>query len=106
MSFVRLEGLEPRDVAPGVTARFVHSEHLTLAYWHFEPGAPLPEHAHAHEQVSNLIEGEFELTIGGDTMRLGPGAVAVIAPNISHSGKAITRCYIIDVFYPVREDYL
>jgi hypothetical protein len=33
------------------------------------------------------------------------GEVAVIPSNIKHSGKTITDCYIIDVFYPVREDY-
>jgi hypothetical protein len=24
---------------------------------------------------------------------------------VPHSGKALTKCYIIDPFYPVREDY-
>jgi quercetin dioxygenase-like cupin family protein len=36
---------------------------------------------------------------------LKPGEVAVIASNVPHSGKALTKCYIIEAFHPVREDY-
>jgi len=55
--------------------------------------------------VANIIEGEFELTIDNETKILKPGDVAVIPSNAVHSGKAITDCRILDVFYPVREDY-
>src|SRR2546422_10028634 len=65
----------------------------------------LPAHAHVHEQVVNMIEGVFELTIAGETRTLGQGSVAIIPSNALHSGKAITDCRIIDAFYPIREDY-
>ena len=77
----------------------------TFAYWEIEADAPLPEHSHPHEQVANLLEGEFELTIDGRTERVQAGAVAVIPPNVPHSGRALTACRILDVFSPVREDY-
>ncbi len=105
MPFLNLDGLEESEPIPGYRAHFVHSKNMTLAYWTIEAGAPLPEHSHLHEQVANVIEGEFELTVDGETRRLGPGTVAVIPSNATHSGKAITNCRIIDVFYPVREDY-
>ena len=105
MPFLNLDELEESEPIPGYRARFVHSKNMTLAYWTIEAGAPLPEHSHLHEQVANVIEGEFELTVDGETRRLGPSMVAVIPSNAAHSGKAITNCRIIDVFYPVREDY-
>ena len=58
-----------------------------------------------HEQVVNVLRGEFELTVDGETKHLKPNDVACIPSNAVHSGKAITDCYILDVFYPVREDY-
>ena len=61
--------------------------------------------AHLHEQVTNVIEGEFELTVSGKTKILGPGSVAVIPSNTTHSGRSVTNTRVIDVFYPVREDY-
>jgi hypothetical protein len=29
----------------------------------------------------------------------------VLAPNVVHSGKAVTDCRVVDVFHPVREDF-
>jgi len=78
---------------------------MTLAYWSFEPEVLVPDHAHPHEQVTNIVEGVFDLTVEGETHRLEAGSVFVIPPNASHSGKSITECCLIDVFYPVREDY-
>lgn len=105
MPFVPLENQEERELLPGFRARFVHSAHLTVAYWKIKAGAVLPDHAHPQEQISNVIEGAFELTIEGETRTLGRGTVAVIPAHTQHSGRAITQCQIIDVFYPVREDY-
>ena len=62
-------------------------------------------HSHVNEQVVNGIEGTFEMTVGGELVIVGPGEILVIPSNVKHSGKAITDCKILDVFYPVREDY-
>jgi quercetin dioxygenase-like cupin family protein len=105
MLFLNLRDLEEREPMPGFRGRFVHSENMTLAYWDIAAGAPLPEHSHASEQITMIIEGELRLTVNGETNVLGPGAVAIVQPEAIHSGEALTRCRLIDVFYPVREDY-
>ena len=105
MSYIKLADLEEREMIPGYRARFVHTEHMTLAYWTIRAGSPLPEHSHPHEQVVNLLEGEFEFNLAGEIQRLSPGMVVVITSNLPHSGKAITACRILDVFYPARDDY-
>ncbi len=89
----------------GCNARVVHSQHMTFVHWYFEAGEVIGGHAHPHEQVATMIGGELELTVGEETRRVGPGAVVVIPPNAHHSAKAITNCYVIDAFYPIREDY-
>ena len=76
MAFLRLENLEERELAPGFRARLVHSDNMTFAYWNIDAGAALPEHAHPHEQVYTLLEGEFELTVGGEARVTGHGARA------------------------------
>ena len=105
MPFIRLEDIDEKEIAPGFRLRAVHTENMTFSYWNVRAGASLPGHSHPHEQVANIIEGEFELTIDNETKILKPGDVAVIPSNAVHSGKAITDCRILDVFYPVREDY-
>jgi quercetin dioxygenase-like cupin family protein len=103
--FLELEDLETREPMPDFKGKFVHSDHLSVADWSIEAGAPFPEHSHPHEQISIVVSGEFELTLDGETRILKPGVVAIIPGDVPHSGKALTACKVIDVFHPVREDY-
>ena len=105
MPFIKIADQSGREIVPGFTAQFVHSEYMTFSYWEVKAGAVLPDHSHPHEQVANLLKGKFEMTVAGETRILEPGMVAVIPPEAKHSGRALADCYILDVFYPVREDY-
>ena len=105
MPFVDLSTLEEKEVVSGFHGKFVHSENMTTTFWRIEAGAALPEHAHPNEQVSVVVAGKFEMTLDGETLQLEKGKVAVIPANVKHSGRALTDCEIMDVFYPVREDY-
>lgn len=105
MTFIDLSTLTEREIVPGYRAVFVHSEQMTVAYWTIAAGAALPEHSHPHEQITSLIEGEFEMVIAGEKKLLKPGEAAVIPSKVRHAGKAITACRIIDVFHPVRQEY-
>lgn len=105
MPFESLNEIKDQELIPGFTGRLIHTDKVTIAHFKIKAGSILPEHHHIHDQVSNVVEGEFEINVGGITQRLKPGSIAVIPSNTSHSGKAITDCYIIDVFCPLREDY-
>lgn len=100
-----LDHLTDREVLEGARVRFVHTEHMTVAYWRFESDVLLPEHSHPHEQVTSVIEGAFEMTLEGEPYRLEAGSVVVIPPHTRHAGRSITDSRIIDVFHPVREDF-
>ena len=105
MAFLKVEDLASREQIPGFHGRFIHADHVTIVHWKIDAGAELPEHSHPHEQVSNLLEGAFDMTIDGTESRLTAGSVAVVPSNVVHSGRAVTACRFIDVFQPVREDY-
>ncbi|MHA2226891.1 MAG: cupin domain-containing protein [Candidatus Hodarchaeales archaeon] len=105
MSVIKLDDLNEREIIPGFNGKFIHSENVTVIYWRITAGSVLIEHNHVHEQITNIMNGEFEFIIEGETKKLTSGEVAVIPSNVKHSGRAITDCNIIDVFYPTREDY-
>ncbi len=105
MPFLELKDFEEKEPVKGYRVKFIHSKNMTFAYWTITAGASLPTHSHPHEQVANLIEGEFKLTVDGEEKILKPGSVAIVPSNALHTGTAITDCRIIDVFYPIREDY-
>jgi len=105
MAFKDLADISPREVIPGFWGKFVHSDHVTVAFWNVDAGAILPEHSHPHEQVTTVIEGQFELTVAGEIRIIKEGGVAVVPGNTLHAGKALTSCRLVDVFHPRREDY-
>lgn len=105
MFFEDLRVLPGRELIPGYRGKFIHTAKMTAAHWTIEAGNRVPEHAHPQEMIVNLVEGEFEMTIGGETQRMKAGTVAVIPSNVPHSALAITDCKVIDVFSPPRPDY-
>jgi len=101
----QLSELPAREVFPGFHGRFLHSETMTFAYWEVDAGAVVPDHAHPHEQVVNMLAGELELVVDGTAHRLHAGDLFVIRGGSQHSARALAPCRILDVFSPVREEY-
>src|SRR5207249_4280539 len=104
--FIALNEKESKEIIPGFFAKFLHTENVSLVFWEAKAESTFPEHSHPHEQIATIQEGRFQLTINGETKILEKNIVAVIPSHVKHSGIALTDCKLIDVFYPVREDYV
>jgi quercetin dioxygenase-like cupin family protein len=94
-----------KEIAPGYFSKFIHTVNNTINFIDVTVDSVVGNHQHVHEQLSFVLEGQFELTIDGNVQILDKGMYAVIPSNIWHSGRAITDCKLIDIFSPVREDY-
>jgi len=105
MNFIDLSDVKEKEIVPGFFGKFIHSANTTVAHWRMKAGSTIPSHQHVHEMIVNVIEGKLQLTIGNETKVLEPGMCGIIPSNVQHTAKAITDCYVIDVFYPVRQDY-
>ncbi|MCS7018899.1 MAG: cupin domain-containing protein [Cytophagales bacterium] len=107
MSVQHLSQIPAKEYMPGFWGRMIHTKHATLAYWEIAGDSVLPLHSHPHEQTVNMLEGEFEITVEGHTRVLRAGDILIIPSNAPHQGRATGKpCKILDVFCPVREDYL
>ncbi|MBC8767623.1 cupin domain-containing protein [Arenibacter sp. BSSL-BM3] len=102
---IKLAEIDSKEIMPGYHGKLIHTQNMSLAFWEVEKGAKVPEHAHINEQVMQVLEGKFEFTLGGITNTYEPGDLVIIPPNVSHSGRAITPCKLMDVFSPTREEY-
>lgn len=102
---IKIAELPQKEIKKGFKAQFVHTEHTTLGFWEVEKGAVLPIHAHFHEQITQVLQGKFEMTIDNVTRVYQKGDLVVIPSNVLHGGVALTDCKIFDIFSPVREDY-
>ena len=102
---MNLTEIQEKEFFPGLKGKLVHGDKITWAFWDVEEGAEVPEHHHHHEQIMHVVKGEFEFILNGNKMICKNGDVVVIPSNIPHSGKALTKCILMDVFSPVREEY-
>ncbi len=84
----------------------VYGKETLMTEFRLEKGAVLPVHSHPHEQTGYLVSGRLDLTIGAETYRVEPGGSWCIPGNMEHSATAGEVSVAIEVFSPVREDYL
>lgn len=104
--FKSFASIPTKEIAPGFFSKLIHTGANTFNFIEVKAGCSVPLHRHVHEQSSFVIEGKFEMTVAGDTKILDAGLFALIPSNVLHGGTAITDCKLIDIFSPVREDYM
>lgn len=106
MSFTTLSSLPAREIFGGaVSGHYAHLERMTIGEVALQAGVTVPLHQHPHEQVTYVIAGRFQFTVGAETSVLEPGMAALIPGGVMHGGTTLTACRVIDLFSPVREDY-
>jgi quercetin dioxygenase-like cupin family protein len=95
-------------ILPGNIVRkvFAYDDKVMTTYWEVPAGAVIPEHAHPHVQFSIIISGKAEYTIGGETHLLQAGDSCVMPSNVPHNVTSLEPVVAIDVFTPIREDFL
>ena len=94
-------------IFPGVEISTVAGRAMMLSLVTFEPGSLVSDHAHPHEQMGMMISGRAEFTVGGQTKVLGPGDMWRIPGGVVHRVRALDGPAVaLDVFHPIREDYL
>ena len=71
-----------------------------------ERGSTLPRHAHPHEQTGYLVTGRIRLTIGTTEHDVRPGDNWCIPGGVEHGANILEDSVAVEVFAPVREDYL
>lgn len=105
--FVRAGEGRSRSLFPGVTITTNAGENLMLSVVRFEPDATVPVHSHPHEQAGLLVSGRLKFTIGAETRVLEPGDQWLIPGGVPHTVVAVDGPAVaLDVFNPIREDYL
>ena len=105
--FHKRDGSGYRQAVPGVRLKtLVYGEKTLLTEFKLEAGHTLPRHAHPHEQTGYLVSGAIRLTIGETVHDVGPGDSWCIPGDIEHEARILVDSVAVEVFSPVRTDYL
>lgn len=99
--------VRPIELVPGLVFRPLVGTGLAFNVVEFEPHTEAPLHSHEEEQITYVLEGEFEFEVSGEKHVLRPGMGVVIPPHAAHAARTFdTRCVEIDVFHPPRKGLL
>jgi len=98
-----LDAIDAVEFVAGLHMRPVVGDGVMVNFVSYEPGTVVPLHAHEEEQVTFVLEGEFEFEIDGETRTLRPGMAAHIPSHVPHAARTYdTSCTQVDVFVPPR----
>ena len=84
----------------------VYGKKTLMTEFRLKKGSILPRHAHPHEQTGYLVSGRIRLHIGAQSFECAPGDSWCVPGDIEHAADIIEDAVAIEVFSPVREDYL
>ena len=94
------------ELSPTIGRQVVHTENMTIARITLGVGAVVPRHEHVHEQVANVLEGRCRFVVGDEAQEVGAGESVFIASGVPHEVEALTDAVVLDVFAPVRVDWV
>ncbi len=94
-------------VAPGVQRKTLAvGAHTLMSKFFLEKGSELPLHKHPHEQIGFLVSGRIILTIGDQVCEMAPGDSWAVPGDVEHKAEVLETAEALEIFYPVRQDYL
>ena len=83
-----------------------HGEELMCVENAFEPGDKAPWHEHVHAQITYVMEGEFDFNVGGEHRTVTAGDSVYMAPHVYHEVICTKPGKVIDMFSPMRQDFV
>ena len=105
--FVMNSDVEITELGGGVSRKILaYDESIMSVEVHFEKGAVGAMHTHPHTQISYVLEGAFEATIDGEIKVIRKGDTYVTAPNAPHGVVCLEAGTLLDIFTPMRADFL
>ena len=96
-----------KDLGGGSTRRVLAwNDDLMAAEVAFETGAVGKLHTHPHTQCSYVLSGKFVYTVEDESATIGPGDSVVVPGGAVHGTECLEAGVLLDVFTPVRRDFL
>jgi quercetin dioxygenase-like cupin family protein len=105
--FHRTDAKEWEDLGGGISRQIMGWDNqIMMVRIRFEKGGIGRPHQHFHAQTTYCAGGKFEFTIGDEKQVIQEGDGVYIPPNVVHGARCLQEGILIDVFSPVREDFL
>ena len=106
-AFTFFNDLPYEDLGGGVRRKILaYGEDLMQVRVEFETGSIGAMHSHPHTQLTYVLKGEFEFTIGGVVKVVHEGDTLFKLPNVPHGCVCLKEGILLDTFTPMRKDFV
>jgi quercetin dioxygenase-like cupin family protein len=109
MTTVRLhrwDEIAPEKITEMISQKVVAGEREMLAQVYLKRGALVPMHAHDSEQMTYILQGALRFLVNGEEIVVREGEVLHIPSHVPHQAEALDDTLELDVFSPIRRDWL
>ena len=89
-----------------ISQKIIAGEREMLAQIYLKRGALVPMHTHESEQMTYILQGALKCLVGGEELLVREGEVLHIPSGTPHQAEALEDPFELDVFSPVREDWV
>jgi quercetin dioxygenase-like cupin family protein len=89
-----------------ISRKIVSGDREMLAQTYLKRGALVPLHSHDSEQMTYVLQGALRFHVDGEEVIVREGEVIHIPPGTPHQAEALEDTFELDVFSPVREDWI
>lgn len=95
------------DLGAGVSRKIMsYNDEMMVVRVRFEEGSIGVVHQHVHTQSTFVVQGKFEFSIGEEKRIIATGDTCLMPSNILHGCVCLEKGELLDVFTPMREDFL
>lgn len=97
-----------QDLGGGVTRKILsYSKNLMTVELQFQKGSVGAKHSHPHEQIGYVISGRLIYQEEGcEDKELQTGDTYYVKPNVVHGIEVLEDTKLLDIFTPMREDFV
>ena len=100
-------GVKPEKIAEGIERQMIHGDRLMVCRLRFAPGVVTPAHEHPHEQITIVEKGRARFVVGDEERVVTAGEVLLFPGGFWHGATILDEeTVLLDIFSPVREDFL
>lgn len=106
MKLHRWDKIEREAMAQGIDRQVIHTARMTTARLSMKQGSVVARHSHDNEQISHVLEGRLKFEFGDREVVVEAGEFLEIPSNEPHRVVALEDSAAMDVFAPVRQDWI
>lgn len=106
LKYVPWNSVEVEELNPLLQRQLVVGQDIMVARVLLKKGCLVPEHSHANEQLTYVLEGALKFSVAGKEIVVRAGETLAIPGNMPHKAEALADTVDIDVFHPPRADWI